>query len=882
MSLLLRAARPRSRPWQTLAILIALGCGPFALTGSAADFEVQAAAGEPFGVAKITLHLPQGVKDFSPADGDFQIAEKDGRVFYPTFLEPQRLGRAVDASVTDDEPRVFYFLFRGAEPLDVTFRAGKSYRTTIAPSSTKDGHAHLAQQWLDAFVQRRSLWSPNDSEVSPLVDNYLAAMLARRMNLQYEPRSSGWFGYDPVNQTLALLLGTESIRAAMARDTILKPHSAIDAVDQPLPTAVTPPALEIPAAAGDVAIEPMARHVPHECFYVRFGSFENFQWFRSKVDNWGGDLRNLTAIRGIDYQTSARLERQLLLKETALSQIFGPQVIADVAIVGHDTFVREGSSLGFIFQAKNNMLLSTSLGQQRSDALKRSGVTETRVRIADHDVSLISSPDNRTRSFYAVDGDFHLITNSRTLVRRFFEAGCGADALADSHEFRYARTLMPLSRNDAAFAYLSDEFFRSLVGPKYRMEMTRRMQAQTDLELIQLARLAAKAEKEPGESIEELVAAKLLPTNFGVRSDGSRPVPVGDHYVDSMRGARGFCLPVADVPIEHVTKSEADAYATFADLYRAQWKRMDPVMVAVQHRPGKQADREQIVLDFHIAPFARQHYGLFANFLGPATRAAIAPVPGDIVAVQAVLRIGSVGANPFHGFAGLRDHSPEFEIRARQVVPRRDQNSCERIDAYYGMFPINRVEKWLFNSEDFDKDGYAEEHGERARRIGDFGIRSPRRDVLEAVGPQLRKIETDRPAQVRLHVGDLSQAKLADIVNAATYLRADQMSHGNSRFLHNLAVELQVPPENCLAVAEDLFDGKLVCPLDGKYELREAEKGLPKWTSTRWITIHDGEKLEMPAGYVPPPLTWFRGLDLEFGMDASSLDVHAEVDVERR
>ena len=55
---------------------------------------------------------------------------------------------------------------------------------------------------------------------------------------------------------------------------------------------------------------------------------------------------------------------------------------------------------------------------------------EETVRIAGHDVSYISSPDGELRSYYAVDGDFHLVATSRRLVERFYEAGAGKGSLA--------------------------------------------------------------------------------------------------------------------------------------------------------------------------------------------------------------------------------------------------------------------------------------------------------------------------------------------------------------------------------------------------------------------------------------------------------------------
>ena len=48
----------------------------------------------------------------------------------------------------------------------------------------------------------------------------------------------------------------------------------------------------------------------------------------------------------------------------------------NVAVIGTDTFVREGAGVGIMFQAKNNFLFSSSISQQRAEALKALGAKE--------------------------------------------------------------------------------------------------------------------------------------------------------------------------------------------------------------------------------------------------------------------------------------------------------------------------------------------------------------------------------------------------------------------------------------------------------------------------------------------------------------------------
>src|SRR5438105_15427851 len=108
---------------------------------------------------------------------------------------------------------------------------------------------------------------------------------------------------------------------------------------------------------------------------------------------------------------------------------------------------------------------------------------------------------------------------------------------------------MPLSRNDTVFVYFSSAFFEGLFSPQYSIELERRMKAVTDIELLMLARLAARGEQVQGDSLEDLSATGLLPRGFGRRPDGSGPLLTDSEILDSRRGARGTFLPVADVRI---------------------------------------------------------------------------------------------------------------------------------------------------------------------------------------------------------------------------------------------------------------------------------------------------------------------------------------------
>src|SRR5438105_1659824 len=147
---------------------------------------------------------------------------------------------------------------------------------------------------------------------------------------------------------------------------------------------------------------------------------------------------------------------------------------------------------------------------------------------------------------------------------------------------------MPLSRNDTVFVYFSSAFFEGLFSPQYQVELQRRMKSVTDIELLMLARLAARGEQIRSDSAEDLAAAGLLPRGFGHRPDGSGPVQSGTqivdslHIVDSLRGARGTFTPIPDVAVTAVTHGEAEQVQSLNGQLASQWRRMDPLFVGIQ------------------------------------------------------------------------------------------------------------------------------------------------------------------------------------------------------------------------------------------------------------------------------------------------------------
>ena len=916
-----------------LAIVLAVGTVvPAAAVGAQAKpaVTVRAFAGKPFGVGMITLSLPPVKsggfgRNRSEYTSAFSLTSKDARAMYPVFESLPRGGnnlywlkakRPQGQPAGLDVPKngiVAYFLFKGSGAFDVTLIDATSgqekvHTARVVPAAKAELHGTLLDTYwwaMQNFVQG-TVWA--DTHL-PVAENYVLAMLSRRLNRTMPQLRSSWMGED-LNLLLGIIVGAESVKLAMQRKALLRGAEAVEKPDQPLPKPLLPALVKIPRVKGRVPIEPMAMHVPVECFYIRFGSFKNFQWMRRFLDTWGTMIRDLTASRSTDYEIAPRLEKQLILAETALARLLGNRLISDVAIVGSDAFVREGASLGIIFEARSTMMLSAQFAGKRAAAVKADpSVTEKTVIIAGRKVSLVSSPDNTVRSFYAVDGNYHLVATSRTLVRRFFEAGAGKDSLGKSLEFRWGRRKMPLSRDDTLFVYLSDPFFRNMVSPAYRVEMTRRMRSLSKMQLIYLAQLAARSEGKKGESIKDLIAGDFLPAGFQKEPDGSTISLVNGRPVDSLRGVAGTLLPTWDVEIKAVTPSEAKAYKIFTNAYRNEWEQMDPAVIGFRHVPKTEAGNERVVMDLVLTPYARKHYRNMERELGKAIKTRIAPVPDDLVSIEVNLKssdkdkglaapgdgraddligkaVNKMLDRPQRLFAGLQDCVLPFAISHGYVRMSHEQKQIAALRVYAGETPDVQLLRWLggnvFRDKKPDKDGYynsgnADGTGWR-RAWNNFYVMSTNRKTLEQVTAQLKIVPAKRPAQIRVNVKSLREAKFAPLLTASAYVHVRKASAGNAIMLRSVSRLMNAGPEQTMATVRRVLGARLVCPLGGTYRPSKGKSGI--WVSSAWRERTVEEITRIPDDFRFAPLQWFRGLVLEFAIDpqAQTLSTHIELD----
>jgi hypothetical protein len=842
----------------------------------------EAYGGDEVGVAKIVFRLDESDQMAIQTNAVF-ITSPDNRAFYPAFslgLLDQMYAPQWTSIVPSGGTHTVWFLFRGDEPIDVTIHANGSASTTITVNDRRPRLRNIMMtSWWREYngALRRS---EKMGDVPPLANRYLKTTLKKRLGLN-EPLLDriAEAAPNPLEQTLALIVGGESTKAAAIEDVLTRP--TIDRTPQPmLPDPVW--ALRwIPPSDENLPLEPMAAHIPQECFYLRFGQWKNQLWLKSLMQEYGGDLSRMVSLRGYKQPQSADFLNQLVLESSDMDDLLGGQLISDVAVIGHDLFFDDGAAVGIVLESKGDLLKSNLLGKRKryAENNKENEVTITEEKIGENTVSVLTSPDNFVRSFYVQDGDYHLITNSRALIMRFLQAGRGAGTLAENPGFQLARTTYPVDRNDTVFVYLSPEFFQNLVGPEYQIGLRRRTESNAARQVCMMARWAAANEGLKDLSFDELVRYGFLPANNDSVLDQFQLVQQLDQVAPDLPIAQ-VNVPIPDQQIDTITADEAQWYRDRIATITEQFPTFDPILVAIK-RYALEKNVERVTFDARLAPFGQENYGWISSVLGPPLNYEVTQSPEDLVTIQMSVKGGmlrpEIGAHQI--FGAIQNDAQSVELAPMTFFEWI--KFFKSVPGYIGAWP----KPGYLDLIPFGLGGHPDQWGYTKSALtglwrlqhGEFSVLSFDRDRLEMLRPNLDITESKRNAQVRLHVGDVANSNLAGWANRLSYQRTWQTSVSNVRSANQLTQQLGVTPSRAMNSMERMIGVNLVCPLGGEYQLVQAN-ATQYWQSTKWPNVVGS----LPDDYQSPFLNWFKGAELEVTQVEGQFSVHGSLDIFRR
>ncbi len=845
----------------------------------------EAHAGNPYGIGLVSFRMRSG-DELIDRTSAILLEEANRRVFYPVITRTAfRTFMQNVAGIGEDHPddvHNVWFLFKGDEPLDLVLQGSGETKIQVPVEYARSRrYDRYVRQWWQGFTRATST-QIEAGDYPPIVETYLTSMLGNRLGLTVPKQLKG--KPDPLFQTFELLFNAESIRLEAIEKSMLLGIDQSEA-NQPVPTPIQWTPLIVSDLPKDIEIEPIASCVPEECFYLRFGTWQNQVWMQRLMEEYGGNLGRMVQLRGFEYKIQSKFLDQLAIESTDFDQLLGGNLIDDVAVIGSDTYFDDGSAVGVMLHAKDSRLLRGNLASKRNKfvrANKKLGVTLEAVQIGDAMAELLSTPDNRYRSFYVISGDCHLVTTSRKIAERFLEAAQGIGSLGESDEFRFARYNMPLDREDTVFVYASTRFFQQLLTPEYQIELRRRNQIITDMMMLEMAKLVANSEHVPADDSGDLIKTGLLPEGFGFRADAGSFQSAGNTWVDSIRGRRGFFIPIPDLELKSVTADESSWFRGRAAFFSQSIRSLDPMVIAIK-RYDFEKKIERVVFDARLAPFGEKKYGWLMSMLGPPLKHEIEASPNDVARLQASIQGGWAYPDiPAHQvFAAVQDElDPRLDLSPTSFF--RAVETIKAMPGYVGAWPSPGYLDWLpALGAQPDPLGYTYSRILQLWRLQweGYSILAFDRERLERLKPDLRVVETERPAQIRLLVKDLVGSQLNAWFNSMDYRRSWQTSIANVRFFNLLTQQFGIPPEVARITAERLLDVDLVCSLDGDYEITELPSGRKLWYSNVWPSF---ARPLLPADYSAPLLKWFRGLEVEVIKTETQFSVHGFLDIERQ
>ncbi|MFP6892701.1 MAG: hypothetical protein VCA18_03050, partial [Opitutales bacterium] len=124
-------------------------------------------------------------------------------------------------------------------------------------------------------------------------------------------------------------------------------------------TGITIAEMEWKELLGDKkpALDPLAKVIPADQHAIFFPTFADLLTIFDEATLQGTPLLRLAEARSESAQSKEKYRDQLCLPVTELSRLLGPKLIASVAMTGGDPFLRTGTDLTILYEAKQTEAL---------------------------------------------------------------------------------------------------------------------------------------------------------------------------------------------------------------------------------------------------------------------------------------------------------------------------------------------------------------------------------------------------------------------------------------------------------------------------------------------------------------------------------------------
>jgi len=231
-------------------------------------------------------------------------------------------------------------------------------------------------------------------------------------------------------------------------------------------------------AGRQTAVEPLARLIPADFYYVRMRGGEGVallkqlqRWAKVAVGMWDGI--------GRDDRLAERYLRQLGLPLDEHGEFRLPSGTREAAIIGSDWHFRTGSDVTLLFALDDKQAFQQDFeaGNERLRQEYGPGLNRYKDRFEDTEIEFLGAAQGVNR-YCAVLGDVAVFSNSRPAFRRVIDAFRGqVSAIADTPEFRLMRTVFrPDEPSDRVSLFVPEAFLLNQFGPRRQILQRQRLE----------------------------------------------------------------------------------------------------------------------------------------------------------------------------------------------------------------------------------------------------------------------------------------------------------------------------------------------------------------------------------------------------------------------
>ncbi|MBN1394387.1 MAG: hypothetical protein JW959_05145 [Pirellulales bacterium] len=397
-----------------------------------------------------------------------------------------------------------------------------------------------------------------------------------------EGRASSWpatrFNRDDIGQTYELFAGGRALSENLQLDRAL-PEQQANETPVKLDTlkGITIEEIDWEPLIGDKRpeLDPLAAKIPADQHAVFFPSFQAAMAVLDETERHDTPVLRLARPRSENARIVDRYQRQLGLKLSEIARLLGPKVVRSMALTGSDPYYPLGTDVAVLFESPQPEVLESLLRAKIALAAgQMKDIKFTTGEINGLGYRGFLTPDRSLCSYIArLDGAV-VATNSIYQLERLAAVEKGeAKSIAALPEYKFFRVRYPLGAADeTALVFIGDPTIRRWRGPRWRIADSRRTRARALLADIQAGQLDALVRKtvRPGPIHTEYptLDGELTLTDSGV--------------VSSTCGTLEFMTPIAELPLEEVTKAEAEAYRRWRDGYERNWNwAFDPIALKI-------------------------------------------------------------------------------------------------------------------------------------------------------------------------------------------------------------------------------------------------------------------------------------------------------------